>query len=60
MNRTTGAIKWQKDVGLADSDYTAGDTVSGTIAFADPDQVVVATLCRPVLQDDVDLGECLW
>jgi len=60
MNRTTGAIKWQKDVGLADPDYTAGTTVSGNIAFADPDQVVVATLCKPVLQDDVDLGECLW
>lgn len=60
MNRTTGAIKWQKDVGLADPDYTAGDTVSGNIAFADPDQVVVATLCKRILQDDVDLGECLW
>jgi hypothetical protein len=60
MNRTTGAIKWQKDVGLADPVYTAGDTVSGNIAFADPDQVVVATLCKPVLQDDLDLGECLW
>jgi len=60
MNRTTGAIKWQKDVGLADPDYTTGDRVSGNIAFADPDQVVVATLCRPVLQGDVDLGECVF
>lgn len=61
MSRTTGVINWQKDAGLANTDYTPGLTkVGGTALYSTDDQLVVATLCRPVLQDDVYLGSCEW
>jgi hypothetical protein len=59
-NRTDGVILWQKDVGLADPVYTSGETVEGEVHYATDAQVVVSTLCLPVLQDDVVLGDCLW
>jgi hypothetical protein len=60
-NRTDGVILWQKDVGLPDPVYTTGVTrVDGKPQYATDSQVVVSTLCLPVLQDDVVLGDCIW
>jgi hypothetical protein len=60
-NRTTGVIKWQRHVGVSDRRYTPADTfVGGQIQYATDARVTVSTLCKPVLQDDVDFGTCLY
>ena len=61
MSRTTGVILWQKDAGIPHPDYTTGVTKMGGFGlYATDAQLVVATLCQPVLQDDVLLGDCVW
>ena len=65
MDRATGSILWQKNAGLMDGDYpisggSEGDPVGGHIQVATDSQVVISTLCLPVVQDDVVLGDCMW
>jgi len=51
MSRTTGVIGWQKNAGLSDPAYNSVDSeVGGSALYATDTQLVVHTLCLPVVQ----------
>ena len=65
VSRTTGKINWQRNVGVAMPEFNfntslTDEQIGGRVCYSDSTQVVVATLCEPVLDPEIDYGDCLW